>query len=408
MLRNFTAAILSLTLVSTYLILEPVSLNPFSQYEPPLTSSEPLDICVNHPQFNNTKLDGLLDGYFTSGKFLGASLGVAMVACGDYVGGGGLSDKRNRSRMTASTAMRTASLTKPMTAVAIMQLLERRLLELDAPIKRYLPLLPKTSVGEITVRQLLSHTSGIRHYTSALDAMSFTNYTSFSDSLNAFISDPLSSEPGTVYEYSSYGYTVLGAIIEELSGKSYAEYMRANIWDTAGMTNTGLEPRHKQKNVSSLYLKLGSLFVRSPNTNLSIISPAGGTQSTVGDLLKFGRAILENKLISRQTLELMLNVENSLSVKIGDSPYGLGWAVLESSKFGRFIVHSGSSPGAESFLAIYLDQSAVISVLANAYSPGNEAYFLTRDVGNAILIAQGTGRNSTKLRPVGKQFSSLR
>jgi serine beta-lactamase-like protein LACTB len=385
MLKITTAIILSLLLLGAYIVFEPNSLNPFSQYEVPLTSSESLDICTTHPQHSNTELDGLLNQYLSSGGFLGAALGISIAGCDDYAGGGGLSNKGNRSRMTASTPMRTASITKPMTAVAIMQLFEQGLLELDAPIKRYLPNLRKKTTGDITIRQLLSHTSGIRHYTSPLDAMSFTHYASVSDGLSKFISDPLTSEPGSRYEYSSYGYSVLGAVIEELTGQSYGEYMRANIWDRAGMTNTDLVPRDKPKIASSLYLKVGSVFVRSPNTDLSIIYSAGGTQSTVADLLKFGQAILENKLISRQTLELMIDVQGSLSVIAGDSPYGLGWTAIDSSKFGRLILHSGSSPGAESFLAIYLEQSAVIAVLANAYSPGNEAYLLTMDVANATL-----------------------
>ena len=366
------------------MVVEPISLNPFSQYELPFVSSDSMVACEGQPKFTNKELDRLLNEYLVSSKFLGVSLGVFLSGCDDYTGSGGLRNKKHRLKMKTSTSLRIASVTKPMTAIAIMQLFEQELLELDVPIKHYLPYLPKTSVGDITIRQLLGHTSGLRHYSSLWEAMSFTNYGTLSGSLNEFIFDPLNFKSGTRYEYSSYGYTVLGAIIEELSGETYEEYMRANIWGVAGMTNTGLDKLKGDKN-SGHYLKLGSLFVRSPHTDLSIIYPAGGVQSTAEDLLKFGGAILENKLISRETLEIMLDVEEPLSVKIGDSPYGLGWTVLDSSKYGRFIVHSGSQPGAESFFTIYLDKPAVIAVLSNAYSSGNEAYLLSRDIANAIL-----------------------
>lgn len=227
--------ILPLILVAVYMALEPISLIPFNQSELPLASSESMDVCENQPKFIKKDLDRLLNDYLVSGKFIGASLGVYLLGCDDYTGSGGLRNKKHRLKMETSTSLRIASVTKPMTAIAIMQLLEQKFLEIDIPIKRYLPNLPKTSIGDITIRQLLGHTSGIRHYSSLLEAMSFTNYGTLSESLNEFVFDPLSSKSGTRFEYSSYGYTVLGAIIEERTGKTYEEYMRANIWGVAGM-----------------------------------------------------------------------------------------------------------------------------------------------------------------------------
>lgn len=364
-----------------YFGIEPVSLNPLSELKTPFNSNKSTVGCLD-----GDRLDDLLDQYLESSEFLGASLGVYKDGCSDYLAAGGWSNKRQRSSMVASTQVRTASVTKPMTAIAIMQLFEKGILELDTPIGNYLSNLPNTLIRDVTVRQLLGHTSGVRGYASVFEAMSYSQYEALSESLRQFIDDPLDSPPGTEYQYTSYGYSILGAIIEEQTGKSYREYMRDHIWSVAGMSNTQLDGYEAHGNVGS-YLKLGSLFIRLPRTDLSIIYPAGGVKSTVEDLLKFGRAVLGNKLIRADTFELMLNVEDSLSVKAGDSPYGLGWTVLESKSFGKFIVHSGSQPGAESFFAIYLDQPAVVAVLANAYSSGNEAYLLSRDVAKATLTA---------------------
>src|SRR5690606_14760285 len=189
---------------------------------------------------------------------------------------------------------RIASITKPMTDIAIMQLYEKGMLDLDKPIQTYLKEFPKKAKGDITIRHLLKHTSGISHYSSKWDAMSFTHYPTLVAALDAFKEKELEFEPGTQYVYSSYGYTVLGAIIEKVSQMSYGEYMRKNIWDKAGMLNTSLDENKTYESKSRLYLKVKSTYIKSPTTDLSIIYPAGGVQSTAKDLLKFGKAVLNH------------------------------------------------------------------------------------------------------------------
>lgn len=115
---------------------------------------------------------------------------------------------------------RIASITKPMTAIAIMQRYERGMIDLDKPIQTYIKEFPRKVKGDITIRLLLKHTSGIAHYSSKWDALSFTHYPTLANALDAFKDRELDFEPGTQYRYSSYGYTVLGAIIEEVSPKS--------------------------------------------------------------------------------------------------------------------------------------------------------------------------------------------
>lgn len=164
---------------------------------------------------------------------------------------------------------------------------------------------------------------------------------------------------------------------------TYEDYMQFNIWNLAGMSNTSLEHYSKEyKNKTKLYLKIKDQFIKSPHNDLSIIHAAGGIQSNAEDLLKFGKAILENKLIKRETLELMFTTSNNLAQQVGDDPYGLGWSVLIDPELGRIIQHGGSQPGASSFFTIYLDQNSVFITLSNSFGSKQNTYQLTKQLGN--------------------------
>jgi CubicO group peptidase (beta-lactamase class C family) len=317
----------------------------------------------------------------SSGNFLGVSAGLLNVGCGTYVISSGYSDKRSLTKFQPNTITRIASITKPMTAIAIMQLYEQGRVDLDAPIQTYLPDFP-SSEQPVTIRHLLSHTSGIPHYKSKIDAMSFSHYESLESAINAIFERGLISPAGEKYIYSSFGYTVLGRIIEVVSNDRFEEYLKKNIWQKAGMENTSLERSHSSSNKSRLYLKVGNNYLRSPYTDLSIVYPAGGVQSTTEDILKFGQSVLNDELLSRDTLEMMIDVRGSLAPEAGDDPYGLGWSVKESPDKGRIISHGGSQPGVSAHFQILLDKGVVSVALSNAFGTKSSAYILASSMGS--------------------------
>ena len=261
------------------------------------------------------------------------------------------------------------------------------MLDLDKPIQTYLTKFPKKDKGTITISYLLKHTSGISHYSSKWDAMSLTNYPTLIEAVETFKDNELEFTPGTQFLYSSYGYTVLGAIIEKVSQMSYGAYMKKNIWDVAGMSNTSLEENGQNyENKSKLYLKVKSTYIKSPNTDLSSIYSAGGVQSTAKDLLKFGEAVLKNKLIDSTSLSMMINATDDLAPAKGDDPYGFGWAVYDDPKYGKIIQHSGAQPGANAFFSIFLDHKIVSVVLSNSFGTSQNTFNLSRDIANLALI----------------------
>ena len=345
--RKILLLILTLLTIGIIWIIEPLSLNPFSQVQINEAESENNFDCEESQFTTNNELESkaneIINRSIASNDFLGVTAGLYIENCGTYLAGAGFVNKNDQKRTSSDMLGRIASITKPMTAIAIMQLYEKGMLDLDKPIQTYLKEFPKKAKGDITIRHLLKHTSGISHYSSKWDAMSFTHYPTLVAALDAFKERELEFKPGTQYAYSSYGYTVLGAIIEKVSQMSYGEYMRKNIWDKAGMSNTSLDDNQTYEGKSRLYLKVKSTYIKSPTTDLSIIYPAGGVQSTAKDLLKFGKAVLNHKLIDSTSLLMMINATDELAPAKGDDPYGFGWAVYDDPKYGKIIQLVGLS-----------------------------------------------------------------
>ncbi len=387
--RKILLLILTLLTIGIIWIIEPLSLNPFSQVQINEAESENNFDCEESQFTTNNELESkaneIINRSIASNDFLGVTAGLYIENCGTYLAGAGFVNKNDQKRTSSDMLGRIASITKPMTAIAIMQLYEKGMLDLDKPIQTYLKVFPKKAKGDITIRHLLKHTSGISHYSSKWDAMSFTHYPTLVAALDAFKEKELEFEPGTQYVYSSYGYTVLGAIIEKVSQMSYGEYMRKNIWDKAGMSNTSLDENQTYEGKSRLYLKVKSTYIKSPTTDLSIIYPAGGVQSTAKDLLKFGKAVLNHKLIDSTSLFMMINATDELAPAKGDDPYGFGWAVYDDPKYGKIIQHGGTQPGTSAFFAIYLDHKIVSVVLSNSFGTRQNAFNLSRDIASLVL-----------------------
>ena len=312
---------------------------------------------------------GLVAGVYKDGKVL-------------WKNGAGYRDREAKIAANHQMLNRTASISKPMTAIAILQLFEQKKLGLDDPVQKYLPYFPEKKQGTITIRHLLHHISGIGAYQKRKNAFSTKNYPTLKDAMEVFMNRRLLSKPGEAYHYTTYGYVVLGAIVEKASGMTYRDYMKKNIWDKAGMTNTDVEVfGQSYDNKAKLYRKTRKGKVTTDtNTDLSIKVPGGGIQSTVEDLLKFGQAILEHKLIKPATFKMM--VTPSVIKKRGN-PYAMGWFVYgrKDQPSGLCIGHSGSQSGTSTQLLIYLDKKIVVATLCNTAGVWPQVVGLTANLG---------------------------
>ena len=329
------------------------------------------DILVDQPEKLAAKAEHLLQEAIIHKEHVGISAGLFADGKVLWSSGAGYRSLNNQSPATAQMVHRIASISKPMTAVAILQLFEKGELELDVAIQKYVPNFPKKPQGDITIRQLLQHTSGIPHYKNRSDGFSTKNYPSLEAAVDRFKDRDLVSAPGKNYHYSTYGYVLLGLIIEKVSGMPYEQYLQKHIWEPAGMPHTSVEKAGVSvQNKSGLYRinKKGKLE-EDLQTDLSIKVPGGGIQSTIEDLLRFGEAILNNTLLRPETLEIMLTDPGVRDPKAGNS-YAMGWFLYSKEDGNRIIGHSGGQAGTTTQLMILLDKKAVVACQSNTRGEG--------------------------------------
>jgi len=296
-------------------------------------------------------------------------IGAAVVLEGEPVwsAGFGMADLEDSAPVTSSTLFRLGSISKPVTATAILQLWEQGKLDLDVPIQKYCPAFPEKE-SPITTRQLLGHLGGIRHYNSDgkgdIPEDSARHFAGMQESLTIFAGDPLVAKPGTKFHYSTYGYTLVGCVLEGAASQKYVDYVRENIFRPAGMVETQTDDffaviPHRTR----WYHKDKAGIVRNAGVlDSSYKIPGGGLISSADDMARFEAAILADKLMHRATRDLMWT-----SLKTADGKatgYGLGWGLAD--KFGvHILAHTGGQQGTSTAFALVPERRAAVVVLAN-------------------------------------------
>lgn len=316
-------------------------------------------------QDSKAEASELIQQLVTEYNVVGTAAGYSIDGETTWQAAAGYADKETRQKFEVGTLTRLASIAKPMTAIAVMQLVEQGLIELDVPIQTYIPDYPKQEKTQITPRHLLSHTSGIGGYKNGKETETTIEYAQLSDALVIFKDRDLLFEPGTRYNYTTYGYTVLGVIVERASDLSFEEYLQKNIWDKAGMTNTGVvKYGQKKPNQSSLYQQNSKGKVREgKENNLSNRTPGGGVYSNVEDMLKFGNAVINNTFVKESTMDLMRQHHSLEKERNG---YGFGWYLYNPKPDeGAIIGHSGEQTGSATQLLIVPSLKKVVVVLSN-------------------------------------------
>ena len=302
------------------------------------------------------------------------SVAIALDGQPAWSGGFGLADPARGVPATSRTSYRLASVTKSITATAVMILAEKGVLDLDAPIQRYCPAYPAKR-WPITARLLLAHLAGVRHHSIRESLWPNTrHFESVTASLERFKNDDLVNQPGTEYNYSSPGYTILGCAIEGASGTSYASFVREHIFTPAGMINTIPDDAPKSSRSGTAYFSKGRIykvtgkFARSTSAQSIDVSdrlPAGGLLSTVDDMMRFAIALQYGKLVKDSTREMMWTRQRTSDGKPLEF-YGLGWLVGEADSLRpKRVWNDGSQPGTRTFLYVRPTQGIIISLMTN-------------------------------------------
>ncbi len=276
--------------------------------------------------------------------------------------GFGYSDLENMVPAKPESAYRLASVTKPMTAIGVLILAEQGKLDLDAEVQTYVPFYPEKP-WPVTVRQVLGHLGGIPHYVNYDLEGHFKDHKNTEQSIAVFADFDLVGEPGRQYRYSSYGYNLLGAVIEGASGQPYGEFMREAVWGPLGMDDTRMDdPDAIIPNRVRGYRRGPAGLINSEFVNISSRFAAGGTRSTVIDLLKFGQGLDAGTVLAPETVDRMIT---PLATADGISTgYGFGWGVRPVN--GRFAAsHGGGQAETATYLLWLPDEKLTIAAAMN-------------------------------------------
>jgi len=311
------------------------------------------------------KMDELMGLYHKYGQFSGSVL-VAESGKVIFKKSYGYANKEWKIKNKPNTKFRIASITKQFTAMLIMQMVEQGKIKLEGKISDYLPDYREDTGKQVNVHQLLTHTSGIPSYTSQQNFFKDTSRDRYSvkDFVEKFCSGDLEFEPGEKFAYNNSGYFLLGAIIEQVSGKSYDAVLKEKIFTPLGMNDSGYDHNDKIiENRASGYQKKIHGFINAPYLDMSLPYAAGAIYSTVEDLNRWDQALFGEKLLSGKYKKLMFT-----NHKDG---YAYGWGVLDfefenpEEKI-KMTSHSGGINGFSTYIARYPEDNNSVILLNNA------------------------------------------
>lgn len=340
---------------------------------------------------------------------VGASVAVARQGRLAYSHGFGLADIENQVPADGNTVYNVGSVSKVMTGIAVMQLVEAGRVGLDDDIRRWVPQFPDKG-HEITLRHLMTHTSGIRHYRDddfpeGLHGENVQPFASFDEALNLFKDDPLLFAPGELYFYSSYAINLLQGVIEAASGMPFEAYMREHVWGPSGMLRTQFDrPERIVPGRARSYLMVDGEPLNHPFEDVTYKFASGGMLSTVEDLVRLASAFNSGRLLRPGTVEEMIRPQVETVRRFqgpGEPPVtesfrqALIWKVewdgeafAGSGPGRRFVSHGGSVKGFGCNLLSYVEEDVAVAICGNNYhSPAFGPL-----VADLFLAPPGSGR----------------
>lgn len=316
-----------------------------------------------------TEVDAIFARFSQASRIPGITYGVLIDGKLVHTGAIGTRDRAARSPVTSDTVFRIASMTKSFTALCILKLRDEGRLSLDDAAEKYVPELatlkyPTTDSPRLTIRHLLSHSEGFPEDNPWGDQQLPVSEEQFSQMLKAGI--PFSNAPGVAYEYSNYGFAILGRIVSRVSGQTYAAYLKANILDPLGMTATTLEPASVPKDRLALgYRWEDNTWKEEPQLPDGAFGAMGGLLTSTKDLGRYVGYLMsawpprddpDPGPVKRASLREMQQTARSRpatvtggtgtnSVQLSALSYGYGLRIRQSCEYRQIVAHSGGLPG---------------------------------------------------------------
>ncbi len=337
-------------------------------------AAEPAELILSPDRA--ARVDEAVQSEMRKERVVGMAVGIIEKSRIVYLKGYGVADLENNVPVTTETMFRWASCTKPLAAVAALQLAEKGRLDLEADVRKYVPEFPDKGTV-ITAHELLCHQSGIVHYDNGTVIPTERTYTAphpFVDpvlALDKFKESPLLFKPGEKFSYSSYGYVLLSAVVQRAGGQPFAAQVAERIAKPLGMTT--LQPDYEwvfiPNRATGYDLDEGDHIVRSSDTDQSWKWGAGGYISNIGDFAKFATGLLRGQLVSKETQKRMWEpqkTKDGKAVGYDGYGYGLGFELQINKKAGLVkVFHEGAQEKTRTRMVIYPGRSNAVVIMTN-------------------------------------------
>ncbi|MFZ6014150.1 MAG: serine hydrolase domain-containing protein [Bacteroidota bacterium] len=294
----------------------------------------------------------------------------------------GSKDIDRQEKADVNTSFRIGSTSKTITSVILGRLMEKRMLDLDKPVQQYVPYLGGLQ-EPITLRQLVSHSSGVREYETCLcfpiwEYFSNDRHETIRESIDMFQHDPLLFKPGTQFFYSSYNFTLLSAAMEETTKKNFLDIAHEEVFIPLQMENTSGDYADSTiENRATFYEVLRGKYKKAYSVDNSNKWAGGGFISTPTDLVKMGNAVLHYSILNKATVDSLFTPQRLADGSINEQHYALGWRVnkkkkmFDGEKEVYVVHHGGTAMGSTSFLVLFPDYKISLSLLMNRMKPEN-------------------------------------
>ena len=308
------------------------------------------------------KADTIVTEFFSEHLLPGMSISVYKDDSMIWSKGYGFADLDNEIEVDPSeTLFRIGSVSKTITASGLGLLIQEGILNADDEIQKWVPDFPQKKYP-LTVKQVSGHIAGIRHYKGD-EFMSTKKYETVKEGLVFFKDDPLLFEPGTKYQYSSYGWNLISAVIEGASGEAFLPYMETQVFEPLGMNNTVPDWADKDiENRTKFYIWRNGTNVEAPYVDNSYKWAGGGFIGTTEDLIKFGEAHFGYEFLNEETQKLFITPQITSDGK--STNYGMGWRTW-THRGNDWIGHSGGSVGGSTMFLMNKKHRMIIAYTIN-------------------------------------------
>ncbi len=392
-----TASVILPILVICFFLFEPIFTHTSGWNSlPNIQDLEPITYHDNEPL---KKADSIFKETFMHLNTPGVSVAIGMNGKVIWSNTIGYQDIENDIQLTLDTKFRIGSTSKAVTSLGVGVLLQNGKINTYSKVKDFVPYVNE-KLSEITVKQLASHTSGIRNYSTCFcfpiwEHLNNDEYTTVQESVGIFSNSQLLFPSGTDFSYSSYNYTLLSAMLEGASGKDFLSFMEDDVFNRLGLDDIQGETSSLfTKNISTFYEVDKNMYKEVFKVNNSNKLAGGGFVATPTDLVKLGNAFLNYQILDKKTTEILIQPVTLDNGEVKDQNYAMGWRNGFTEKmYGQdhkvqIIHHAGTAAGSTSVFILFPEYNISISILMNRSGSVSDLFTLSFDLAKTFIDQQ--------------------